>query len=139
MKVTEATPLEWIVCNVRDGIRSGNLAALPSFMTDAFALGYWRSEWTSLSPDEVMRELQYNRLPVDKSKLVFSANPDRFPELDGQSIDGMLGPDVKIARVVYSQGWGHDRAGAALLFFSEPEPGVYEWAGLLLSDGYFDE
>lgn len=139
MMVTDAAPLEWVVCNVRDSLRSGNLAALPSFMVDPFALGYWRSEWTARAPDEVIRELQYDRLPVDKSRLVFTADPAQFPDLDGQPLEGMLGPDVKIARVIYSQGWGQDRAGAALLFFSETSPGEYELAGLLLSNGHFDE
>jgi hypothetical protein len=136
--VTESDALDWVICNVRDGLRSGNLGALPSFMTDPFALGYWRSEWTSPTPGEAVEELQLYRLPVDKSRLVFTRDASQFPGLDGQPVAGMLGPDAQVADVVYSQGWGQDGAGAALLFFTVTPNGKYRLAGILIDQNHFE-
>ena len=137
--VTDETPLEWVACNIRDGIKSRNLAALPSFMRDTFALGYWQSEWTERSPEYMINDLNQYRLPSDTSSpMAFTIDREQFPPLFGMSPDRMLAPEIDLAMVIYSEGWGEDGKGAALLFITEDARDFY-WYGLLIAGGHFDK
>lgn len=131
--------LEWTACNVMDGIRSSNLSALHTFMTDPFALGYWGSEGRLASPEEVTAELDQDRLPADASlPLTFTAERSAFPPLAGQPPEGLFGPGQEIALILYSEGWGPQGAGAALLYFTRQASGEYRWSALAYSDQHFD-
>lgn len=134
----EAT-VELVACNVMDGIRSRNLSALHSFMSDPFTIGYWGSEGRSASPAEITAELMTSRLPVDPATpLSFTADRSQFPPLAGQPPETFFGPDVKIVMVIYSRGWGTDGHGSALLFFAQDDAGSYTWHSLIYSDRDFD-
>jgi hypothetical protein len=136
---TEADPLDWVACNLIDGLRSRNLAALHGYMADPFALGYWASEFRSASPAEITTELAQYRLPADPaSPMTFTTDRAKFPPLGGMPVEGMFGPDANIAEVIYSEGWAPDGAGAALLFLSQNDSGEYYWHGMVYSDGHFD-
>lgn len=137
---TETEPLDWITCNLIDGIRSRNLSALHGYMADPFVLGYWASEFRSVSPQEATSELAEYRLPADPaSPMTFTTDRSKFPSLAGVQLETLFGPDVKIARVVYSEGWGQDGNGAALLFIAQIDSGEFYWQGLVYSDGHFDK
>ena len=137
--VTEDNALEWVACNIRDGIVSRNLAALPSFMRDTFALGYWQSEWTERSPEYMINDLDQYRLQSDSSSpMAFTTDREQFPPLFGISPDRMLAPEINLAMVIYSEGWGEDGKGAALLFITE-DAGDFYWYGLLIAGGHFDK
>lgn len=137
---TEAEALDWVICNLVDGLRSRNLAVLPGYMADPFALGYWASESRSASPQEITAELAQYRLPADPaSPMTFTTDRGKFPPLGGMPPEGMFGPEVNMAEVVYSEGWGPDGAGAALLFIAQNDSGAYYWHGMVYSDGHFDK
>jgi len=137
-QLSEAT-VEWVACNVMDGIRSRNLSALHTFMSDPFTIGYWGSEGRSAAPAEVTAELMTSRLPADPATpLSFTSDRSQFPPLAGQPPETFFGPDVNIVMVIYSQGWGTDGKGAALLFFAQDEAGSYTWHSMIYSDRDFD-
>ena len=72
------------------------------------------------------------RLPADTSSLTFTTDRAQFPPLMGVSPEGMFGPDVNVAMVIYSEGWEQDGLGAALLFVVEEADGTtYVWKGIL--------
>ncbi|TFH35219.1 MAG: hypothetical protein E4G99_07775, partial [Anaerolineales bacterium] len=128
----------WVICNVRDALLSGNLSTLQLWMSNPFPLGYWASEWTTRSPSEVIEELRAYRLPENLGSLTFTSNREQFPPLYGMPIEGMLGPDVKIEQVLYSEGWGADGSGAALLLFGPDEAGATRLKAILVSQQHFD-
>lgn len=137
-EIKEGT-LEWVTCNVQDGIRSRNLSALHSFMADPFTIGYWGSESRAAPPPEVTAELlQYRLPPFTSSPHLFTADRSRFPALEGQPPETMFGPDVNIVEVVYSEGWGLDGQGTALLFFTQDEQGKYQWYGMGIAEKGFE-
>ena len=131
---------EWVACNVMAGISSRNLSALHGYMADPFTIGYWGSEWRSAPPPEITAELARDRLPADPSMpLAFTTVPGQFPPLAGQPVGDMLGPDINVVLVVYSEGWGPDGQGAALLFVAQDPSGKYYWPGMVYSSGHFDK
>jgi hypothetical protein len=131
---------EWVACNVADGIRSRNLSTLHSYMADPFLLGYWGSEARSAPPDDITAELAQDRLPADPSTpMTFTADRSQFPPLAGQPPETMFGPAVNVAMVIYSEGWGEDGLGAALLYIAQNDAGGYYLHGMVYSPAHFDK
>ncbi len=131
--------LQWVACNIRDGIVSRNLSGLISWMEDPFALGYWQSEWTERSPEYMINDLSQFRLPSDASSpMAFTIDREQFPPLFGMSPDRMLAPEIDLAMVIYSEGWGEDGKGAALLFITE-DAGDFYWFGMIVAGEHFDK
>jgi len=131
---------DWVACNVIDGIRSRNLSALHGYMANPFAIGYWGSEGRSASREEITAELAEQRLPPDPSSpMTFTIDQSQFPPLGGQPPRELFGPDANIVTVIYSEGWGQDGTGAAMLFIARNQSGAYYWHGMIYSDGHFDK
>lgn len=139
-QVVEPDQPGWTTCNVQAGIISRNTAALPSFMTDPFHIGYWGSEGRTDSPEAFIEELRSALLPGDPSQPpTFTSDRDQFPPLGGQNPETLFGPDVQPVEILYSEGWGPDREGAVLLYFIENADGKIEWYGMIYSDTKFDK
>jgi hypothetical protein len=51
----------------------------------------------------------------------------------------MLAPEIDLAMVIYSEGWGEDGNGAAILFITEDSAGDFYWYGMLIAPGHFDK
>jgi len=131
---------EWVACNTMDAIRSRNLYALHGYMADPFTIGYWGSEGRSASPPEITAELLKDRLPADPSApMAFTTVPGQFPPLAGQPPATLLGPELNIVLVIYSEGWGPDGQGAALIFIAQDQAGRYYLPGMVYSSGHFDK
>jgi hypothetical protein len=130
----------WVPCNVIDSIRSRNLAAAPSWMADPFIIGYWGSEGREDTPFDIVDELQSSRLPSDPSTpMTFTTDRDAFPPLAGMPVEVMFGPDDNVALVIYSEGWGLNGQGAALLYFAEDSEGELYWYAMVYSETHFDK
>jgi hypothetical protein len=127
----------YAACNVQDAIRSGNTQPLTSFMTDPFMIGYWRSEGLSLSTQEAFIQITQSLLPQEQQELRFTLDRKLFPDLEGQPIEGIFGPGLNPSLIVFSQGWGQDGDGEALLYFIEEPDGSFAWKALLISNGSF--
>ena len=102
-------------------------------MSDPFLIGYWASEGYTRTPAEFLTLLYINFLPDDLSGLTFTIDRSQFPDLSALGpIDTMFGPDVDIALIMASEGWGPDGQGAALLFIVQNESGEYYWHGMVI-------
>jgi hypothetical protein len=80
----------------------------------------------------------YNFNDPDYSpRLTFTTDRSQFPALDGIQPEAMFGPDVNIIQVIYSQGWGQDGQGGALIFITGDPDGGYTWYGMGYSSDNF--
>lgn len=129
---------EALACQLQTALLDRDMAALERLMADPVAVGYWRSEGLALSPAELSAELGDARLPADTSGLAFSTDRARFPDLDGMPAEGILGPERAPALIIYSQGWGADGRGEALLYLGYDQAGELRLTGLLLAMLAFD-
>lgn len=138
--VTDEDALLWVACNIRDAIVSRNTQPLGSWMRDPFIIGYWQSEWTERTPEMAIEEISLYRLPGDTTlPMAFTTNRDQFPPLFGMPPDRMLGPEVNLALIIYSEGWEENGQGAALLFIAEDDAGEYYLYAILVDGGHFDK
>ena len=136
---SDGTP-QWVACNVVAGIRSRNLSALHGYMTDPFRIGYWGSEGRTASPEEITTELARDRLPADPSiPMTFTMDRSKFPPLGGTQPEDLFGPGLNLGIILYSEGWGPQGAGSALLYIVQDASGGYRWAALAYSAVHFDE
>jgi hypothetical protein len=129
--------VEYVACNVQDGLRSRNTSALLGSMVDPFIIGYWLSEGVMGAPEDMMQTIHdlynYND-PNYVPSLTFTTDRDLFPELDGRPLEDRFGPDVNVVEVIYSQGWGSDGDQEALIFLSQDSAGNFKWHGMLVGD-----
>ena len=133
---------EYVACNVQDSLISRNLAPLGSYMADPFILGYWGSEGISDTPEAIIEQIKglYNYDTPDYTPgLTFTSDRDKFPPLQGTPPESMFGPDVNIALVVYSEGWGPEGKGAAMFMIAENQNGEYYLHGMAFSHEQFDK
>jgi hypothetical protein len=128
--------LEYVGCNIQDGLRSRNTSALLGYMDNPFIIGYWLSEGVMGPPEEMMQTIQglYNYRDENYvPRLTFTTDRALFPELDGRSVEGNFGPDVNVVEVIYSQGWGEGDS-EALIYISQDPAGNFKWHSMLIGD-----
>ncbi|MDX1436489.1 MAG: hypothetical protein R3335_06750, partial [Anaerolineales bacterium] len=107
---------------------------------DPIVIGYWGSEGAVRSPDEFATELA-NSLYAAGSPggMTFTTDRSQFPPLAGTPPERLFDPSINFVEIIYSEGWGVDKQGAALLYFAEDECGGYYWYGLAYSMEHFDK
>lgn len=137
--VTEDDALLWTVCNVRDSFLSRNTQPLLGPMTDPFMIAYWQSEGTTRSREEALNEIIQVHLAETPGGETFTTDRSQFPPLFGQPPENMFGPNDKPAAIVYSEGWGTDGQGAALLYFKESSVGRYVFYAMVIAQEHFDK
>jgi hypothetical protein len=108
-------------------------------MPAEFALGYWQSEWTTVTPEYALDYFQSYALPPDPSLLTFTTDRSQFPPLFGMPPDNMLGPDLNVALIIYSEGWGLDGQGAVLIFITGDEASGFQFPAFLIDGTHFDK
>jgi len=134
--------LDYLVGSVQQYLQDRNTGGLrwEYFINDPFIIGYWGSEGVTLNPDEVATQLANSLYAAgEPGGMTFTTDRAAFPPLAGMPPENMFGPDVNIAQIVYSEGWGLDKLGAALLYFAQDECGGYYWHGLVYSNAHFDQ
>ena len=136
--VTTEDMLMWVACNVQDSFLSQNTQPLPGFMEEDFLIGYWQSEGRVLDRFTAAEEIT-QRMPPDTSQMSFSMNEDTFPPLLGMEPEQLVNPDINISAVVYSEGWGENREGAALLYFAQDADNRTYFYGIVFAQGHFDK
>jgi hypothetical protein len=135
------TPNEWLMyvaCNVQDSIISRNTQPLPGYMGDEFMVGYWQSEGRTLTPFEGMDEIVM-RMPADTSQMSFTTDRSKLPPLFGMTPEQLVNPDINIVEVIYSEGWGEDKQGAALLYLAENNLNEIYFYGIVFAQTHFDK
>jgi len=133
--------LDYLATSVQDKLVERNYGSLryDGFINDPFVIGYWGSEGVTLTPPDVLTQLANSLLPTTDAVMTFTTDRAQFPPLAGMPPENMFGPNVKVAKVVYSEGWGPDGQDAALLYFAQDQCGGYYWHGLVYSNGHFDK
>lgn len=107
-------------------------------MSDPFGFGPYRSEWSQLTPADMVAQLE-NILPQGAA-LQFNPEADLIAMLDGQDPQMMLGPDVMVAAAWHTSGWGAEGQGEAILFIEEMGDGRFAWKAMIIApDGFLPE
>ncbi len=104
------------------------------FIPDPFMIGYWKSEGLTLTPNEVFGTLAnslYNA--AQPGGMTFTTDRSQFPSLEGINPETLIDPQLTLAQIVFSTGWGQDGLGEALLFIVQDECGGYFWHGLVFA------
>ena len=127
----EARSPEALACAIKNALLVRDMASLKSLMTNPFTIGYWQSEGRIGTPAEITEELDQYHLPSDSSGLTFTVDRSHFPDLYGMPPENMFGPDLNVALVVYSTGWGQDGQGETLLYIAEDANGEYFWHSMV--------
>jgi hypothetical protein len=117
------------------------------YVNEPFAVGLWQSEGQSVGRNEFFGLLansyySFQAIGIAEGKpsqMTFTTDRDQFPPLMGMPAEAMFGPEVKVAEVIYGEGWGQDGNGAALLYIAEDACGKYYWHGLVFSAQHFDK
>lgn len=134
-----ADSAESLSLELQEALMTNNTGSLVyDYMNDPFVIGYWGSEGALRSPQDMFGELANALLPHPASGLTFTTDRAAFPPLAGMPPEAMFGPDVDVAMVIYSEGWGQDGLGAALLYIARDDCGMYYWYGMVFSGVHFD-
>ncbi len=140
--------LEEMIATMEEYFHTANTGGLIyEFVNDTIGFGHWLSEWVEYPRDAFFTSLTnyiYNFQVTqisegNPSQMTFTSDRSQFPELMGISIDGMMGPDVNLAEVIFSTGWGEDGQGEALLFIGQDPCGKYYWIATLYFSIPFDD
>jgi hypothetical protein len=129
--------LTTVACNVEASFISRNTQPLLSYMPPEFALGYWLSEWTTVTPEYVVDYFHNYLQPPNPDQMTFTTDPDQFPDI-GRPIDTMLGPDREVGLVIYSEGWNEDGKGAVIIFITGNEVSGYQFSAMLVAGNHFE-
>jgi hypothetical protein len=134
--------LDFLTQAVEQGLQDRNTGGLrwEYRIHDPFVIGYWASEGAVMTPDEVATTLAnslYNS--AQPGGMTFTTEREAFPPLQGIPPESLLDPAVNIVQVIYSEGWGLDDMGAALLYFAQDECDGFYWYGLVYSFSHFDK
>lgn len=137
-QAAEADSAEALACDIQAALLSRDMQTLASLMSDPFTIGYWGSEGGWAGPMDMVNELSRSRLPADTSGLTFTTDRNNFPPLHGMPPERMFGPDVDVALIVYSEGWGGEGRGAALLYIVQ-DGMAYSWSSMVYAHVHFDK
>jgi hypothetical protein len=117
----------------------GNYYPFSYSMGNPFVIGYWRSEGVTYPREQALEILKDGLFPAPGAG-AFISDPALFPDLDGMPLDSLWGPEVQVAANLYSQGWGPDGQGEAILVVAQCSSGPYDgyyWYGMLYAmDGF---
>ena len=140
--------LEELTSGLEENFHKANTGGLIfDYMNESIAVAIWRSEGQEYGRNDfgtLLANSYYNYQTINVaegklSQLTFTTDRSRFPPLMGIPAEIMFGPYVHIAEVIYSEGWGQDGLGAALLFIAENDCGRFYWHGLVYSPEHFDK
>jgi hypothetical protein len=134
--------LDYLTDKVTSSLRNRDTGTLVyyGYINDPFGIGYWLGEGVSSDPLYVGNMLANHFLPPDPSTLTFTTDRAEFPPLFDMPPESMFGPDYTVAEIYYSEGWGSEGQGAALLYFMQDSCGGYYWHGMVIaSDRHFDQ
>jgi hypothetical protein len=119
-----------------DALGAADHEALQGLMGESLIIGYWLSEGQTLTPDQAIEQLRLNLLP-NPAGASFIRDRALFPDLGEFDPTTAFGPDVQIVDLVYSQGWGADGMGEAILTIGQNADGRQYWQGIIYDSAGF--
>jgi hypothetical protein len=121
---------------LQTAVTNQNYADLEAAMSDAIAVGAWRSEWRTYNPEQLFAAFRAASLPAPLSVQFTSFSTDDLANFLGQPPASMFGPTVNVVAALHSTGWGQSTSDEAILFVTE-EDGRFVWSGFLYHNGRF--
>jgi hypothetical protein len=136
--------LDYLTESVTEMLQQRNTGGLRwgYFITDPFTYREWESEAETISADQFASKLPNELYPegdLEPDWVTFTNDRSQFPLQEGVAPEGYLGFGIPIVEILFSEGWGEDGLGTALLYFAQDECGGYYWYGLAYSRGHFDQ
>ena len=129
--------LDAFIEQLQTAVTSQDYAAMQSLMSNPIGVGPWRSQWQTLTPAQMIEQFQNSSLPAPLSVQFSGSTLEEITAmLGGQPVGEMLGPDVNVATILHSSGWGQSASDEALLFVVEAD-GRYTWSAFLYTNGSF--
>lgn len=120
---------------VLDNLISRNYQFLLYTMNDPFTIDAWQGGGGTLAPNDATSKLQTDLLPPDN---VITYNLDKdVTAILGKSPQDAIGPDAHIVDAVWTDGWGKDGKGQAIIFISQGADGVFAWWGIIYAQQGF--
>jgi hypothetical protein len=134
--------LDYLTDSISEMLQQRNTGGLrwEYVITDPFTYREWGREAETLSADQFATKLAnelYNA--AEPGEMTFTNDRNQFPLQEGMAPEGYLGSGISIVEILYSEGWGVDGLGAALLYFAQDECGGYYWYGVAFSEAHFDQ
>ncbi|MDX1415505.1 MAG: hypothetical protein R3293_15025 [Candidatus Promineifilaceae bacterium] len=121
---------------LQTAVTQQDFTSMEALMSDPIGVGPWRAEWQTLSAQEAVEQLRGGSLPYPANVIFTGINQEEIAQLLSVPPDTMLGPDVNVAAVLHSSGWGQSAGDDALLFITD-EDGQYHWSAFLYTTGRF--
>lgn len=126
----EATSLAEFEALLMDAIRDRNYDLLRLTMDESFGIASWRGEGRPWPAAEAIDWLRENYL-LPTSTITFPAPQPDLNALLGMDPLGVWGHEDNLVRAVYSQDWGPDGQGEAILVIARTPEGVFYWYSIL--------
>jgi hypothetical protein len=135
---TETPKPDAFSSQLRQAVESGDSDAMRGLMDDSlFVIAFWPGN--SLPPlpgDDAIGQLR---------SLHMTGGPIRFPEPDaplsemlgGQDPVHIFQSDVPVVDVLFSQGWGPEGLGEAMLFVAQRPDGSHWWYSIIIAPNGF--
>jgi hypothetical protein len=98
-----------------------------------FGLALWRSEGMFYAPVAALEQLRGSHPGADTA-LEFGDTA----ELSGVDVEGIVNPEIEIARTILVRGWGPEGKDEAVLYIAREPDGALYWYGVLAALGGFD-
>lgn len=107
---------------------------MQAVMGEMFIIAGWRSEGSAYEPEAAAEQLRTNYLGQETA-IAFQPVPDSLRA----EVEGVFGPDVDVADLMYVTGWGSEGEDEAILYIARRPDGSLYWHGALVAPGGFDE
>ncbi|HSH05172.1 MAG TPA: hypothetical protein VLL52_21840 [Anaerolineae bacterium] len=137
--VAPVSELDLFVEDLKTAVSNQEYAYWETVMSESFAVGPWRSEWTTLEPAVAVERWQTGGLLAPTAVTFSDMDIDEISTLLDQPLQVMFGPDVTVAAALLSRGWGPNGADEAILFITEQDGGGYAWRALMYTNGAFGQ
>ena len=119
-----------------DAFAAADYETLQGLMGESLTIGYWLSDGQTLAPAQAVEQLRLFLLP-DPASVSFVRDRALFPDLGNMDPATAFGPDVQIVDLVFSQGWGADGRGEAILTIAQGADGSQYWQGIIYASAGF--
>jgi hypothetical protein len=122
---------------LQQAVTARDFPQMQALMGDPFTIAGWRSEGANYPPAAAIEQLQLSYIGP-ATPLAFQP----IPEAMGPGVpefQGMFGPDVNVAKMLYTTGWGLEGTDEALLYIARRPDGSLYWHGVLAALGGFTD
>lgn len=120
----QGAALDAAILALQQALEAKDYDAVESLLAEQWTLGFFRSEGMALTADRTMQQLRQSLLGPGDVTVDLSVDARK---LLGDAV--IFSSDV--THVIYSTGWGPDKADDALLLFATDDAGETHWTGML--------